>query len=89
MFGERARLAAVGRHQHELAVAREEQRPAVGRPADDRLIAAFGERELLRRAAADRLPPQMDDEAIGFPVGDRREVGDGFAVGRELRPEEP
>src|SRR5262249_46830756 len=59
-------------------------RVAVRRPADDRLVAALGERELLRCAAGQRLAPEMKHEPVGLPVGGRDEVGECPAVGREL-----
>ena len=84
-----ARLAAVHCQQLELAVAPEDDRAAVGRPASgSRRLAVLAERELLR-VAADRLPPQVPYRTSQLPVGVAAHVCQRAAVGRQLRIEQP
>src|ERR1700751_3989211 len=89
MLGQRVRFAAVGRQQHQLTVASEEERLAVGRPANDGNVAGFGKGELLRRPARDRLPPQVEDRTIDLPISYGNKVGERRPVRRELWANQP
>ena len=69
--GEGARLSAIGRDQLDLTVAQEQERLAVGRPANaarGRDVAAFGEGELHRRAV--RCPAATGARSAG-PLSSR------------------
>src|SRR5438552_13282272 len=88
MLRQCVRLATVRRKQIKLAVAREEDRFAVRRPANDRNVATLGERQ-LRWAAADWLPPEMRDRASLLPVDLRNHVRQRPAVRRESERLEP
>lgn len=82
---ELARFAAVGGHQEDLVVAHEGQPRAVRRPArESGELAVLAERELDRRAAADVLPPEMEEETAGLPVGAALDVDERAPVWREL-----
>ena len=83
--GKCPRLSAIGRDQLELTVANKQQRLAVRRPANaprNGRVAAFGERELHRRAVQ-ILAPEMRDRTARFPVHFGQHVGERAAVGRE------
>src|SRR5579872_869003 len=92
MVRERARLASLGREEIELPGAQEEDRLAVGRPAQAAgrwKVAAVAERELHGRAAAGALSPEVVDRAIERPVRVAEKVDERAAVRRELRHVEP
>ena len=85
---QRPRLAAAGGQQVQLAVAPEDERAAVRRPAGcPRRFARFAKGELFR-CAADGLPPQVPHRTACFPIGVTAHVGERAAVGRQLRIEE-
>ena len=87
MVRQRPRLAAAGGQQVQLAVAPEDERAAVGRPAGGpRRFARFAKGELFR-CAADGLPPQIPHRAACFPIGVTAHVSERAAVGGQLRIE--